>query len=62
MIGKDDIIVVEKSKLPKPLVVVDDRGNYEIQELQPAGKKRLGACVGKIHEALRKKVERLYRG
>lgn len=62
MINKEDIIVVAKSRLPRPLIIVDDKGNYEIQELKPAGKKRLGACVGKIHEALRKKVQRLYRG
>lgn len=56
------LIVVRKSQLPQPLIIEDDNGNYEIQELRPAGKRRLGACVGKIHDALRKQAQRLYRG
>jgi hypothetical protein len=36
------IIEVRKHELPLPLVVYDERGNYEIQELAPAGKKKAG--------------------
>ena len=55
-INRDGIIFVKKRELPMPLVVEDDSGNFEIQELAPAGEKRLGARVGHIHTQIKTAV------
>jgi hypothetical protein len=60
-ISKDQIIFVKKHELPMPLVVEDEHGNFEIQELAPAGAKRLGARVGQIHEQFKKMVIKVMR-
>ncbi|HAI13597.1 MAG TPA: hypothetical protein DCM28_17960 [Phycisphaerales bacterium] len=60
-VDENGIIFVNKRELPAPLVVEDDSGNFEIQELAPAGEKRLGARVGHIHEQIKKSVLRIIR-
>jgi len=58
---EDRIIEVRKSELPIPVVVYDDWGNYEIQSLEPAGRKRLGARISHAADAVKSKVRRLLR-
>ncbi len=46
-------LVVRQSDLPLLVRVLDDQGNSIDYSLNPAGKKKLGACLAKVPEHLR---------
>lgn len=46
-------LVVRQSDLPLLVRVQDDQGNSIDYSLNPAGKKKLGACLAKVSDQLR---------
>lgn len=52
----DGFIRVRKRDLPKLLIVEDDNGDLEVQELAPGGKKKLGAYVRSVGHGVKEVV------
>lgn len=58
MVMSQKPIFVDKDELPRPLVVQDHHGNYEVLELAPSGRKKLGARVSHASEEVKQLVRR----
>ncbi|MEM7682848.1 MAG: hypothetical protein AAF288_12900 [Planctomycetota bacterium] len=60
-VTRDEAIHVRKHALPLAVVIEDEDGNYQVQALHAAGKKKLGARIGEAPALLVGQVRRLLR-